>query len=57
MAQTNQIGIETEQAAQLAEKLNNLLAKLQVFYINARCFHWNITSEKFFELHAKFEEL
>ena len=57
MAQTNQIGIETEQAAQLAEKLNNLLAKLQVFYINARGFHWNITGEKFFELHAKFEEL
>jgi starvation-inducible DNA-binding protein len=57
MAQTNQIGIETEQAAQLAGKLNNLLAKLQVFYINARGFHWNITGEKFFELHAKFEEL
>ena len=57
MAQTNQIGIETEHAAQLAEKLNTLLANLQVFYINARGFHWNITGEKFFELHAKFEEL
>jgi starvation-inducible DNA-binding protein len=25
--------------------------------MNARGFHWNITGEKFFELHAKFEEL
>lgn len=57
MAQTNQIGIETQQAAQLAERLNILLANFQVFYINARGFHWNITGEKFFELHAKFEEL
>ncbi len=57
MAQTNQIGIATEQAAQLTDKLNILLANLQVFYINARGFHWNITGEKFFELHAKFEEL
>lgn len=57
MAQTNQIGIETEHAQQLSEKMNTLLANLQVFYINARGFHWNITGEKFFELHAKFEEL
>ncbi|OLY92085.1 starvation-inducible DNA-binding protein [Cnuella takakiae] len=57
MAQTNQIGIVTEQAQQLSDRLNILLANLQVFYINARGFHWNITGEKFFELHAKFEEL
>lgn len=57
MSQTNQIGIENGQAAQLTEKMNRLLANLQVFYINARGFHWNITGEKFFELHAKFEEL
>jgi starvation-inducible DNA-binding protein len=25
--------------------------------MNVRGFHWNITGEKFFELHAKFEEL
>eukprot|EP00320_Phaeocystis_rex_P021876 CAMPEP_0119072268 /NCGR_PEP_ID=MMETSP1178-20130426/58257_1 /TAXON_ID=33656 /ORGANISM="unid sp, Strain CCMP2000" /LENGTH=126 /DNA_ID=CAMNT_0007054263 /DNA_START=111 /DNA_END=491 /DNA_ORIENTATION=- len=25
--------------------------------MNARGFHWNIRGEKFFELHAKFEEL
>ncbi|QCR21050.1 Dps family protein [Pontibacter sp. SGAir0037] len=57
MATTNQIGIDAEKATQLAEKLNVLLANYQLFYINARGFHWNIAGEKFFELHAKFEEL
>ena len=56
MAQ-NQIGLETTETKSLAEKLNTLLASYQVFYMNTRGFHWNITGEKFFELHAKFEEL
>jgi starvation-inducible DNA-binding protein len=34
-----------------------LLANYQIYYINARGFHWNIAGEKFFELHLKFEEL
>lgn len=57
MAQINQIGLDTKASSQLSDKLNTLLSNLQVFYINARGFHWNITGEKFFELHAKFEEL
>lgn len=57
MAQTNGIGLDMQLSTQLAQKLNGLLANLQVFYINARGFHWNITGERFFELHAKFEEL
>ena len=57
MAQTNQIGLDEAKTKTLSEKLNILLANYQVFYINARGFHWNITGEKFFELHAKFEEL
>lgn len=56
MAQ-NQIGLETKDTKGLAETLNKLLANYQVFYMNVRGFHWNITGEKFFELHAKFEEL
>lgn len=52
-----QIGLDENQSRQLAEKLNILLANFQLFYINARGFHWNIKGEKFFELHAKFEEL
>ena len=57
MAQINQIGLDAQLSTQLAEKMNTLLANFQVFYINARGFHWNITGEKFFELHVKFEEL
>ena len=56
MAQ-NQIGLEAVESKGVSEKLNILLANYQVFYMNVRGFHWNITGEKFFELHAKFEEL
>ena len=54
---TNRIGLDAEKCAQLSGKLNLLLANLQMFYINARGYHWNIKGEKFFELHVKFEEL
>ncbi len=51
------IGLDESQSKLLSEKLNNLLAAYQVFYINTRGFHWNIKGDKFFELHLKFEEL
>lgn len=57
MAKTNQIGLETKDTQSLAKGLNDLLANYQVFYMNARGFHWNIKGDKFFELHLKFEEL
>jgi starvation-inducible DNA-binding protein len=57
MAQLNQIGLDSQSSELLADKLNELLANYQLFYINTRGFHWNIKGEKFFELHAKFEEL
>jgi starvation-inducible DNA-binding protein len=57
MAKQTRIGLDTNKSKQLAEQLNQLLANYQLFYINARGFHWNITGDKFFELHAKFEEL
>ncbi len=57
MAETNLIGLDRDLAQQLAVKMNELLANFQLFYINTRGFHWNITGGKFFELHAKFEEL
>lgn len=56
MAKT-QIGLGKEDSKQLAKKLNTLLANYHLFYQNARGFHWNITGDKFFELHIKFEEL
>lgn len=51
------IGLNLEKTKKLAEGLNELLANYQVFYTNVRGFHWNVRGEKFFELHAKFEEL
>lgn len=57
MSKKNQIGLDEGKAKKLAEKLNLLLANYQLFYINARGFHWNIAGEKFFELHLKFEEI
>jgi starvation-inducible DNA-binding protein len=57
MAKTNQIGLVTAQSKALADGLNDLLANYQVFYMNARGYHWNIKGDKFFELHLKFEEL
>ncbi len=53
----NQIGLDKKASSDLSDKLNELLANYQIFYMNARGFHWNIKGEKFFELHAKFEEL
>lgn len=53
----NKIGLDTKKTKVLADKLNSLLADYQVFYMNARGFHYNIRGEKFFELHLKFEEL
>lgn len=53
----NAIGLDSNKARQLAEKLNQLLANYSVFYQNTRGSHWNIKGEKFFELHLKFEEL
>ncbi|SFC20642.1 starvation-inducible DNA-binding protein [Marinospirillum celere] len=53
---TNRIGLDTAKATQLSEKLNQLLANYQIFYMNVRGYHWNIQGPEFFELHAKFEE-
>ncbi len=57
MKTNNAIGLDANQAEELAKNLNELLANYQVFYMNVRGFHWNITGEKFFELHVKFEEI
>ena len=57
MSTKNNIGLDNKKSKELSEKLNLLLANYQLFYINARGFHWNIAGDKFFELHVKFEEL
>lgn len=57
MKKLTRIGLDPDKSAELAEKLNELLANYQVMYMNTRGFHWNIRGDKFFELHLKFEEL
>ena len=57
MKTVNHIGLNPETSKKLALQLNDLLADYSVFYQNVRAYHWNIKGEKFFELHAKFEEL
>lgn len=57
MSGKNHIGLRPADTQTLAELLNDLLANYQMFYMNVRGFHWNIRGDKFFELHAKFEEL
>lgn len=54
---TNFIGLDKEKSKVLSEKLNELLADYSIFYQNIRGYHWNITGDKFFELHDKFQEL
>ncbi|GAB4232629.1 MAG: Dps family protein [Ekhidna sp.] len=41
----------------LINELNQLLSDFHVYYQNTRGAHWNIKGPRFFELHAKFEEL
>ena len=41
----------------IAGSLNTLLADSTVFYQKLRHYHWNVQGPKFFELHAKFEEI
>ena len=57
MSDTNSIGLHEASASQLAERLNVLLANYQIFYMNARGYHWNVKGPNFFELHTKFEEI
>ena len=57
MPKLNAIGLDDSTSRQLAGLMNDLLSNYQIFYMNARGYHWNIRGDKFFELHIKFEEL
>jgi starvation-inducible DNA-binding protein len=52
----NYLGIDKTQSRNTVKELNQLLACYQVYYQNLRNFHWNVTGENFFDLHARFEE-
>jgi starvation-inducible DNA-binding protein len=53
----NYIGFSEQKVEYTVEELNLLLANYQVYYQNLRNFHWNVTGQNFFDLHARFEEL
>ena len=57
MKATNLIGLDSEKSQRVIRILNELLANYQVYYQNVRGFHWNVRGNRFFVLHAKFEEL
>lgn len=57
MKTTNLIGLDSEKSQKVVELLNGLLANYQMYYQNVRGFHWNVKGNRFFVLHAKFEEL
>jgi hypothetical protein len=40
-------GLDPAEAEKLASLLNELLTNYQLFYVNARGFHWSIRGEKF----------
>ena len=48
--------LDPKSAAMVAEKLTQLMADMQIFYTNLRGFHWNVTGQQFYQLHAYFEE-
>lgn len=57
MTTDNIVELTQNENKAIADKLNTLLASYQLYYQNLRGFHWNITGPRFFDLHAKFEEL
>lgn len=50
------LGFEKEEAFELVESLNLLLANYAVVYQKLRNFHWNVTGPDFFDVHEKLEE-
>ncbi|MDR0394416.1 MAG: DNA starvation/stationary phase protection protein, partial [Tannerella sp.] len=56
MATKNFIGLDSAATEKNRACLNDLLANRQVYYTNLRGLHWDIKGDKFFELHALYED-
>lgn len=50
------LGFSEEEATEIVEALNLLLANYAISYQKMRNFHWNVTGGDFFEVHEKLEE-
>ncbi|RXZ44570.1 Dps family protein [Crenobacter cavernae] len=50
------IGISTQDRAEIAQGLSRLLADTYTLYLKTHQFHWNVTGPQFRTLHLMFEE-
>lgn len=57
MKTKNLIGLDSENAQQVVNLLNELLANYQILLSESAWISWNVEVNRFFVLHAKFEEL
>jgi len=55
MKKFKELGFESEEALDIVNSLNILLANYQIHYQKLRNFHWNVEGSAFFELHEVFE--
>ena len=53
---TINIGISQEDREAVANNLKNLLADSYTLYLQTHNFHWNVTGERFNQLHLMFED-
>lgn len=56
MSTKNNVGLDLTLVNPVIGKLGELLSDYQVFYANLRGLHWNVAGDKFYELHALYEE-
>lgn len=56
MKNYRKLGFDEEEAQEIVDALNALLANYHVHYQKLRNFHWNIVGPEFFELHGLFEQ-
>lgn len=52
----DKLGFNKDEAGELVEALNLLLANYSVEYQKIRNFHWNVVGSDFFDVHEKLEE-
>jgi starvation-inducible DNA-binding protein len=50
------LGFDSEEAKDVVENMNKLLANLHVHYQKLRNYHWNVVGPDFFDVHETFEE-
>lgn len=51
-----ELGFDKDEAYEVVESLNALLANYAVLYQKIRNFHWNVVGGDFFDVHEKLEE-